>query len=457
MSRRLETNKYLTTLGFFIDGVPVIFVRSDIVHKANPLMREYLEFYVRSRGDESLSAQFSGRCHYEGFALMATFVHETRHFHDALLSPLLFELFLLHAKQNMCALQLLTEISTLAPKDLPSTPENLVKKLSSRGRLLLSSLDNYQRSFGSRYKDVMKVSKVAGKPVSVVTLLETSAMLMELFTVVNVHGTEAAKRYYQEEVATLEDDYHLLIDIVVQEIPDFLLALSILYHLTNLCLYSANDGASRMAHILSIGGAKNDIWLSFASPQKVRDAFDHEDALAGRISRMVVGDPDTGEKFQIEAIEDPFLREVMALPQRIYMCRSQLISKYLHEFECNPITYIERTDELPMPPVVFFPAEGNASHISAVAASEFALRGAQYYTLVGQPMSNGDTAVIAGMVPVPNAKPCIAFEVADMMLLGRYVQWALLEGGLELYGPVLDWPYERQIKRGLRSRWKMKR
>jgi hypothetical protein len=174
-----------------------------------------------------------------------------------------------------------------------------------------------------------------------------------------------------------------------------------------------------------------------------------EGSLARRISRIAAGDPATGEKFQIESIEDPFLREVMALPQRIHSCRSQLISKYVHGFDCNPITYLERTGELPMPPVVFFPPEGDADHISAVAASEFVRRGVLYYTLVGQEISDGDTAVIAGMVPVAEAKPCIAFEVVDMMLLGRYTLWALLEGGNELYGPVLDWPYQRQLRNRL--------
>lgn len=449
MSRKLEANKLLTDLGFFFHGVPAIFIRSDIVHKVNPLMCEYLEFFMRSRGDNLLSAQFSGDRHYKGFSLVATYTHEIRHFHDALLSPALFELFLLHAKQNICAFQLLTEISTLSLKDIPNTRNNLAYKLRPRGQILLSYIDTYQRSFDARYKDVMRVSEVAGKKVSVATLLETSAMLMELFTVVNLHGFEAAKRYYRGEVMALGDNYHVLIDIVVDEVPDFQLALTILYHLTNLCLYCSDDGADRMAQILSVSGAKKDAWSNMIGSQTIRDAFNDESSLSQRINRIAVVAPDSGEKLQIEAIDDPFARDVMALPQQIYSCRSKLISKYLDEFDCSPMTYLERAGELPVPPVVFFPSEGNADHISGVATSEFERRGTPYYTLVGQPMTDGDTAVIAGMVPLPGTEPCIAFEVVDVMLLSRYTLWALLEGGNELYGPVLDWPYQRQFRNRL--------
>ncbi len=53
MSRIQQNNESLTKtrLGFFENGIPAIFVRSDIVYGSTSFIREYIDFYIQSRND----------------------------------------------------------------------------------------------------------------------------------------------------------------------------------------------------------------------------------------------------------------------------------------------------------------------------------------------------------------------------------------------------------------------
>ena len=83
------------TLGLFVHGIPAIFTPITVAMGIDPRLRSYLRFYREGRrGDVTTSVPWDQQL-CEGYELLVAPIHETRHFHDALLSWHLFELFLL--------------------------------------------------------------------------------------------------------------------------------------------------------------------------------------------------------------------------------------------------------------------------------------------------------------------------------------------------------------------------
>src|SRR5438093_1140200 len=106
MSTERYRNPLLNTLGFFLQGVPVVFLKTAMVFPQEPEHIDYFRFYQDCMRDRSRNAHFRGQHLMRGCAYFAALMHEVKHFHDALLCRPFFELFLLRSKASWYVAQL---------------------------------------------------------------------------------------------------------------------------------------------------------------------------------------------------------------------------------------------------------------------------------------------------------------------------------------------------------------
>jgi hypothetical protein len=101
-------------------------------------------------------------------------------------------------------------------------------------------------------------------------------------------------------------------------------------------------------------------------------------------------------------------------------------------------------DELPIPPILFYPLDSDSTAQIAPAILESALRerGIPYYLLAAHD-DGKDKTVLAGMTSLSTGRPCVSFAVADMHLMNQFFYTALFRGLHSVYSPPLDSVYLR--------------
>jgi len=97
------------TLGFFRQGIPVLFIKNDVMFRSFDLSDDYFKLLDEDGGAKPGLA--FGDDEVAAFERFATMLHELRHFHDALLCQPLFDKFLLQHKITWYALQLINRLA----------------------------------------------------------------------------------------------------------------------------------------------------------------------------------------------------------------------------------------------------------------------------------------------------------------------------------------------------------
>ena len=109
MSRHHSDSPLERTLGYFLQGIPVIFIEIETALRSNPHLDAYLNFFQvcedQQIKDPPLTPQLC-----RGYEHFVTGLHEIRHFHDALLCRPIFEQFLLRNHISWCVAQLVSRI-----------------------------------------------------------------------------------------------------------------------------------------------------------------------------------------------------------------------------------------------------------------------------------------------------------------------------------------------------------
>ena len=103
-----------------------------------------------------------------------------------------------------------------------------------------------------------------------------------------------------------------------------------------------------------------------------------------------------------------------------------------------------RTNEMPLPPTVFWPGEVRRGELAfMVREGIFRDPDAECYVIRGQDDERGDPVIIAGIRPYLTRTPFVAYPVVDMHMLAYYFYRMLFsERNSEIYSPAIDEVYE---------------
>jgi hypothetical protein len=142
-----------------------------------------------------------------------------------------------------------------------------------------------------------------------------------------------------------------------------------------------------------------------------------------------------------------FVENLVNFHKTIYDCRSRLIDKYIREFNYNASLYFERLNELPIPPLLFFPDVSTDGRAKGVLEQEFSRRNQPLYVIAAHPGKHPeDNVVFAGLTTVDGIEPAVPFAIADLQLAYAYFNNAAFQGKSAFYNPIIDHMYEKTMR-----------
>jgi hypothetical protein len=431
-----------STLGFFIKGIPVAFVKTDALLGSGA--NGYAEFLNKSEDEvEQDPALSDDLCFaYERFI---TRFHEIRHFHDALLCKPLFETFLLQNKITWYVMQLVGKLAGLGV--LPKNLDDPI--LASDPRIVeLKALifDSDEASF-LRYQTLWDPHIVDGTTITLEHLLEASAMVSELLHLYSVHGVRAVHSYFALVVEKTEEKYNALIKMFVDLYGGLIAGLAALYAALGYSLYSSDDPTLHFA-LLFLRLKSNPHVVYEETAEWLYDPFANEAEFARSVFSTGLIHPSTGKLlFTFGDPETKFMDDLATFHHSIYGARKQLIDTYLVKFRYSSQLYFERMDELPIPPILFYPLEAasQATIMPGVRESDLKAQGFPYFVISAYE-GDQDKVILAGMVALAGIRPCVSFDIADMHLFNSFCYMALFRGEYQVYSPPIDSIYLELLK-----------
>jgi hypothetical protein len=441
MTRNHSQNPLFTTLGFFMQGLPAIFVQSEIVFIRYPSMSHYIETAAETR-----SPDFSTEAILKGYELFITFNHELRHFHDALLSRPLFKLFMLQNARLWHVLQLPSHISNLTETDLPFREGKAIRaSVTPFGRFLIDEIRSSDRACHEQQQRLWKPRRCLGCfTISLVDLLEANAVATELLYLLVAHDMPSAEQYYRRVICHLPPEYNKLLKKFVDLAGDFVQALVALHLAVVYCLYGSDDPVARFCVVADEYANRPDTFSDHYNPQAVSHLFECEVELEKwakdhkLVSSTPEGDVPVGPR-------EGWLGEMDTFNELIYGARKALIDKYVFNFRMNASHYFKRTNELPLPPVVFWPCEVRPDG-QAMVVPEGIFRdiSTELYMIRGGKDREGDgNVILAGIGPYMTRKPFLAYEHLDMHMLAYYwYRMLFVDHDSEVYSPAIDEMYK---------------
>jgi len=434
-----------STLGFFVQGVPVVFVQAEIALGSDRKMQAYLDFYRRCEEggvhDPPLTLDLCQA--YESFV---TLLHEVRHFHDALLCRPLFEMFVSHTQVSLCVVQLASKLPSGTghiPVDwrdprIAGTPEI---------KLLKETIFNDDELYFTRFSSLWDMCALDAFEIDLFYLLEASAMLAEFLYLYVVHGIRSTEDYYSYVVLQKSDaKYTLLIDLFKRLHGNLIDALQALYVALAYSLFSSDAPAQTFCDLVQDTKSDPKAIFTLCNPNTLQHAFRDEAALADRIRRTVPIGRQGVVRVNSENNSNS-VSELLNLNQTMYACRERLITTYVQRFGYRADLYFEHLYELPIPPVLFFPelASPDDQLVKGVPEDEFRRHKAPLFVIAARTRENLDKLVIAGLTTIPGTKPPFSLELADMQLCNEYFYKCLFEGKTSVYAPIVDHMYKNVL------------
>ena len=440
VTRDPSQNRLLATLGFYMQGLPAIFVRTEIVFVADPNLSHYIV-----RAVEKGKPDFSTDEVLKGCELFLTYSHELRHFHDALLSRPLFKLFMLQNTRLWNITQLPNHLSGLCETDLPFRYGEAIRaNVSTFGWFLINQVHKADQAYAEQQRSLYRSRRCLGKlTISLVDLLEANAMVAELLHLSVDHGVPSAEQYYRRGVCQLPPEYNKLLNAFISLADDFLRGLVALQLAVAYCLYGSDDPVARFCRLADEYARGPGGFTDRYNPQAIGQLFDDEAELEEWVNdhRLVC----SGPKDEVEALgNEAWFQEMTRFREHVYAARKALISKYVNEFQMNAADYYHRTNELPLPPVVFWPGDVGPDGQAMVVAEDI-LRNLdrELYMIRGGESVRGDQVILAGIAPYMIRTPFVRYEVVDTHMLAYYwYRMLFTKRCSEVYSPVIDNVYE---------------
>ena len=416
-------------------------------------MLHYLDFYRKCQTNQKYDYPFTDDL-CTGYESFVAPLHEIKHFHDALLSRDLFQLFLLQNEKLWYTSQLAGNLM-IGKDDLPLHLDGngVKKRATAQASVIIDPMRRLEARFRARHGELFLHSGLLnGKPIYLRHLLETNAIVSELLYLMQVHGVAAAERYYQNKIIPLGicyPEYTLLLEYFTKVYGALYPALETLYFVTSYCLYQYDGHPVKvfcsMAHE---SVTDRDKLLQRCGPQSLRKLFDKEAELEKTVNKIRIVNPLTRVALQ-PIYSDSFINELIDFPRLIYRCRKDLVTTYVNKWKYNAGLYFEKLDKLPLPPLLFYPDEEEVAASGRVLGayeSDLKKRAIRHYVIRGQPKDT-DLFVIAGLVDHARLHSSVSFDVADMHLACEYFYWALFEGKNKerkdvLYSTIVDEVYD---------------
>jgi hypothetical protein len=448
MSRHHSNSPHEKTLGYFLHGAPVIFVEIEIAMRSHPYLLEYLEFN-RACDEQQIKDPSLPPHLCRGFEYFVTIEHEIRHFHDALLCTPLFERFLLQNQIAWCVAQIIPKI----PPEIERIPINWHDpKLATLTdiELLKQIILGFDEMYFSKFAMLNDPCTLMGHNITLDYLIETNAIVTELVHLYAVHGIRSTRDYYENVIVHLPDPkYTLLIDCFRQLYGDVIGAMAALYMVIPFCLYSSSNPTEKFCELVDIHKAKPNSIYQVCNPIALKKCFDDEASLEHRIQDMMLRDFD-GRPIEptLRNVPDKeFAKELIDFHRTMYGCRRKLIDKYIGEFDYKGNLYCERLNELPIPPMLFFPEVSGGGNVKGIHELEFHKRNLPLYKIAAYPGDDpANQIVFAGLTSLPGTEPAIRFDVADIQLIYAYFYNAAFQGKTSFYAPIIDRMYEKLLR-----------
>lgn len=414
-----------TTLGFFLHGIPAVYVQTEIQFSINRTMSDYVTSAVEGR-----AVDFSKRRTAEAYELFVTPLHELRHFHDALLSPALFKLFIQHSARLLLLLRLPEFLTDLNPHDLPFVKGKPIPQgINPSASAIIHLIHELDIAYGQEAKVLHKHQTfLGGIPISITHLLEANAVASELFHLIVSHGSTAAECYYAEVIRGLPPVYNILLNTFASIEPDFSRALIALHLAVSHSLYTSEDPVGAFCQFANEYKASLDGFFERHCPPTISRQVRDDRSLEKYIDNLKINRIELGASRPNPAImgmEAPEPKEGgpwpkwEAFPRLMYDIRSALAAKYLDEFQMDSNKYFRRTDEMPLPPVVFWPSRiGNIGEVVCISESILGKLGYEWYTI--RAGSEADTVVAGISHWMLRRKSFLNFGFVDVLMLAYY-------------------------------------
>jgi hypothetical protein len=448
LSRHPSKSPFEKTLGYFLQGIPVIFVEIETALRSNPDLEAYVSFYRTCEDqhikDPSLTPELC-----RGYEHFVTALHEIRHFHDALLCRPLFEHFLLRNHISWCVAQLVSRIPRgveRIPIDWSNAALSSLRDLVHLRDIVLAFDEQYFTQFNTLYDPC----SFRGRDITLNHLIETNAIVTELVHLYAVHGVRSTNDYYENVVVRLLDSqYTFLIECFLEPYGDLIGAMTALYAIIPFCLYSSRNPTQTFCELMDRHERNPQSVFAVCNPSTLKHCFDLEASLKNEMQNTMFLDLD-GRPIQLRMEDLPdreFAEGLINFHSTMYECRRRLIDKYVGEFDYNAALYFERLNELPIPPMLFFPEVSASGAVKGVHEQEFIQRKQSTYPIAAHPGSDPQNPIVfAGLTAFLGSEPAIPFAIADLQLAYAYFYNAGFQGKTSFYTPLVDHMYEKLMR-----------
>jgi hypothetical protein len=425
-------------IGTHVIGLPAIFLRSDILSDLDPQVWDYPD---RGRDpvpeDEVYRALGSGIMeHVWDFSSMrpppisefdalrsrATINHEIRHFHDSVVTPGLFEKFLLEAQRAHISMLLLRN---LAGAGAESVDEG---HLTAEDRELLRFHRSRVTDRNARFASREQPRKLDGTRilVTVFDLLEANAIATELFTVAALVGKNDALTYWIELQRLLPARYTQVLDHILGSDPRSIEPLLVFQQFAILSLLSDGHPIDTLNSLLSHRQSQSQLTNNL-----------HIARLTER-ARETCSTPDTGPIFQLTATPHATVvhaTELVAIREEVL--RLHAASDYTSS------AYHESLSDYPIPATCFFADDlmHQARVLPFVRKAALRVAYGDVFSLCSRRDLTRRTTLSAGLIPTPGYMSHFALPRVESLLSFRFIGQALF-GHRVSYAPDIDQMYQ---------------
>lgn len=446
-----SSGRVSTALGYFMQGVPAIFVRTEIAAVADPDMLKYVRAYGAAVTSQR-APDFTSKGMLRGYESFITPIHELRHFHDALLCLPLFKLFLIQSGRLWHVTQLAGQISGLSASDLPLAPgKEIQAHISSHGRSLIESIHRAENAYEEEHRNLY-TSRTCLRDITISLghVLEANAITAELLHLLVAHGIDSADLYYKRVLSHLEPIYSVLLKTFVSHSHDLQTAIVALHLSASVALYLSDDPVAFFCTIAKEYITQPAAFFKRYNPALISGWFARIESKVEAYARSHRIVSAMGEPIFPGESDEGWYKDLIMFHDLVYDARKLLITKYIHEFEMDAKGYFDRTGELPLPPVVFWPGEVGPTGAVVSVSEEMLERGfgdieKECYVIRGG-LLHGRPMVGAGILRYMRRKTFVDLPLVDMHMLANYWFQALfIPGTEEVYSSVIDEVYEDRL------------
>lgn len=403
---------------FHTVGIPGIFVRSDILAD--------LDRKIWSFGERAAAIDRNGPPVERNIIL-----HEIRHFHDALLSPVLINRYLYETQQH--------HIAVLAISYLLKSGARMIDEASlpQQYREWLEFHRVTQKEYESEYSSYKKEVYVEtlSECINYQDLLEASSTITEIFWLKMRKSDQAMQAFCDYCLARLPRKYSWWLRFLEMDPTRMERNLRTIYRGIQLSVYGIDHPVHKFRQLAASGLLRADIDPHEAIPDD--EIIAEMEAAAGQDNNKPV--------LQLfDGTADPESKGFRPICVADLLAVKSRVAKWIMETRFDAISYLEDQSRIVAPPIFFYADDVQLSHKEAPFARRADLT--KYYGELFLLHEDRDrlyrTVVDCGIVPAPGYSSFIECRQLDSLLSFKYFSQRLF-GERVSFCPSCDEVYER--------------